>query len=251
MGIVIAGRRLVGTALGSQQTADVDIGILGSEPVHRVGIGAGTGGIGVKIFHAVVAAYQHRIGIIGGDIVVIVPTAGLCGHGCRVIRGDRVSLAGSDVPLPGGNDLLTADSTYAITAHIMAQCRTDDSAADGAALRLCTGGGAGRGMGQLWRQLCTAPLTKLGRAAGGLWSRLMAQRLGHHLAAFGADLRFRTGGSACGYMFMAAGQRYGHGQQRRRQQDHFFHGILPFSPEGVVSLLLCTIIVNRTSFCKS
>ena len=56
--------------------------------------------------------------------------------------------------------------------------------------------------------------------------------LGHHLAAFGADLRFRAGGSACGYMFMAAGQRYGHHQQRRRQQNQFFHGILPFSSEG-------------------
>ena len=164
--------------------------------------------------------------------MIVSVTGGLPNHGRRVGRGGRVSLAGRDVPLPGGNDLLAADSTYAIAAHVVSQCRTDNGAANGAGLRLCTGGGAARGMGQLGRQLRAAPLAELRGAAGGLRPRLMAQRLGHHLAAFGADLRFRTGGSACGYMFMAAGQRYGHHQQRRRQQDHFFHGILPFSSEG-------------------
>ena len=232
MGIVVACRRLVGAAFGGQQTGDVDVGILGGEPVHRVGIGAGAGGVGIKILHAVVAAYQHRIGVVGGGVVVIVPAVGLRDHGCRVGRGGRVSLAGRDVPLSGGNDLLAADSTYAIAAHVVSQCGTDDGAADGAALRLCAGGRAARGMGQLGRQLRAAPLAELGCAAGGLRPRLMAQCLGHHLAAFGADFRFRTGGGGCGYMFMAAGQRCGHHQQRRRQQNQFFHGILPFSSEG-------------------
>ena len=160
--------------------------------------------------------------------MIVAVTGGLRRDGRRVVRGDGAALTGGDVLLSGRHHLLAAGGTYAVLPHRVAQRRTHDRAACGAGLRFRAGGGAAGGMGQLGRQLDAAALAGLGRGAGGLRAGVVAQRLGHHLAALGADLRLGTGGRCGGYMLMAAGQHHGHSQQRRRQADHSFHGMLPF-----------------------
>ena len=170
---------------------------------------------------------------------MIVAVAGrLRRDGRGVVGGNSAALTGCDVPLSGRNHLLSAGSAHAVLPYRVNQRRADDRAAHRTDLGLRAGGRAGRSVGQLGRQLNTAPPAGLGRGAGGLGAGVVTQRLSHHLAALGANLRLGTGSGRGGHVLVAAGQRQRQQKQRRCQTYDLFHGTLPFS-WGSVSITLC------------
>ena len=211
IGVGVTLGEVEGAALRNEHGGDVYLRVFLSKGVNGVRVSGASALARKEVLQGVVAADEHRPGVVGVNIVVIVTAVGLGDYSGNIVR-KVAAPSGGDVFLSLRNDPLAAGAADAVGAHVMAFGGSKLLSADKAELGLGTGCLSTRGVLKLRRELKAALRAYLGLGAGGGGTRNVTRRFNKDFAAVGTDLGLGTGCGGTGSMFMTAGGKPAHQQ---------------------------------------
>ena len=211
IGVGVALGEVEGAALRHEHGGDVYLRVLLGEGVNGVRVSGASALAREEVLQGVVAADEHRPGVVGVNIVVIVTAVGLGNYSGNIVR-KVAAPSGSDVFLSLRYNSFAAGAAGAVGAHVMTFGGSKLLSAGKTELGLGTGGFSPRGVLELRRELKAALRAYLGLGAGGGGTRNVTRRFNKDFAAVGTDLGLGTGGGGTGRMFMAAGGKSAHQQ---------------------------------------